>query len=330
MKLKPIPSNTVVHTPTEAEARELLAILHENGYLWSTGEDLSVASHIAGKEAIGINLYNEEKGTIISFLHIETAQREHFPILTLAEFKERYVDFDDTFTDDCKSTAKVEEKPHPKFKVGDKVKIVNDCGCNSYGLIGMVELVEPRLVVVACSRGRLYCVPKWLEPYTEPETTPTEDMEAEEHRNLSQEVANCDKSEGKELNLCELLAGHKTEYFYSPLYGRMSYTSERDRLLYFESLQGEVITLFPNGHSQFTVEGYCGIYPSRTLYEQHPLDPYTAWMKWKEEQQLRTLRITLTAPDLERNYAEVDFRTPSDRDMCIEEIKAIIDKYSKK
>ena len=52
-------------------------------------------------------------------------------------------------------------------------------------------------------------------------------------------------------------------------------------------------------------------------------------MKWREEQQHRTLRIILTAPDLERDYIEVDFRTPADRDKCIEEIKAIIEKYQK-
>lgn len=38
MKLKQIPSNTVVHTPTEEEAKELLAILHENGYRWCGGK----------------------------------------------------------------------------------------------------------------------------------------------------------------------------------------------------------------------------------------------------------------------------------------------------
>lgn len=31
MKPKEIPANIVVHTPTETEAKELLAILHENG-----------------------------------------------------------------------------------------------------------------------------------------------------------------------------------------------------------------------------------------------------------------------------------------------------------
>ena len=53
-------------------------------------------------------------------------------------------------------------------------------------------------------------------------------------------------------------------------------------------------------------------------------------MKWKEEQQVRNLRIILTAPDFERNYVKMNFRTPADRDKCLEEIKAIIEKYNKK
>ena len=40
-KLKSIPENTVIHTPTEEEANELLAILHANGYKWSGNRRLT-------------------------------------------------------------------------------------------------------------------------------------------------------------------------------------------------------------------------------------------------------------------------------------------------
>lgn len=63
---------------------------------------------MADKEAVGINFDDTRKNTIINFTHIETARRERFTILTLAEFKERYCE---------------EEKPQPKFKKDDKVMI---------------------------------------------------------------------------------------------------------------------------------------------------------------------------------------------------------------
>jgi hypothetical protein len=45
MKPKEIPANIVVHTPTETEAKELLAILHENGYKWSSDAALTGVSN---------------------------------------------------------------------------------------------------------------------------------------------------------------------------------------------------------------------------------------------------------------------------------------------
>lgn len=92
MKLKEIPANTVVHTPTQGEAKELLAILHENGYKWCTGEDLTVTSYIHKKEGIGINIDNVRQNAIIVLERIKTARIYHYAILTLAEFKQKYAD----------------------------------------------------------------------------------------------------------------------------------------------------------------------------------------------------------------------------------------------
>lgn len=78
-----------------------------------------------------------------------------------------------------------EPKPaEPKFKLGDKIRIIK--GGVFYGRIGAVTDIDVCGHIVYYKTDRSY---EWfkksdLEPYTEPK---------EEHRNLSQETANCDK-----------------------------------------------------------------------------------------------------------------------------------------
>lgn len=333
MKMKQIPQNTVVHTPTEEEAKELLTILHENGYSWGLGTSLTERpywSNFAENTCYRITKY-------IGYCSREWYESKGHPIITLAEFKERYFE---------------EEKPQPKFKVGDWV-IHNHKNCE----VGQIVAYFPTEKYCYSVRfGKEYhnMAEHQLLPYTEPETTketkeseetfasdlkPTEDMETKELNRCEKCGANTqqcmdapcqDYPIEKELNLVELLKGHDRETFWSPLFGDIRFfriNTDDNKPLFFEWKEGSVYT-YPDGKM------YSGtlpiVFPSRALYEQYPLDPYAAWMKWQEEKQLRILRITLTAPDIERDYVKVDFRTPADRDKCIEEIKTIIEKYSKK
>ncbi len=123
MKLKPILQNTVVHTPTEVEAKELLAILHEGGYEWYhkyapiPNPNLSQVKYI--------HIYNSLNGCskVITYCDKYTFVDSY---ITLAEFKERYCE---------------EEKPQPKFKVGDKVRIIQD-GTVNPDYVGIVDEIE--------------------------------------------------------------------------------------------------------------------------------------------------------------------------------------------
>lgn len=332
MKLNGIPQNTVVHTPTEAEARELLAILHENGYKWPNFSKYSL---------LDMDWWNTDDMCYIIKPHAKivgwntrfsiTAHSLEKPMfITLAEFKEKYVE---------------EEKPQPKFKVGDKVKVIEP-NCWHSGQIGIVRKARTssEQVMVAFGEGGAanFYLEECLEPYTEPETKPTEDMETKEKQkgekgnnseisqsnNLSQDVANCDKPETKELNLCELLKGHTCEKFYSSLYDNMV-----DIHLYGDVIginYGVYNTSICSNGAYFKY-GVCTLFPTRALYEQYPLDPYTAWMKWQEEQKKYTLAIAYNCPDKDNaeSIKHLSFRSPSDRDKCIEQIKAIIGIYSK-
>lgn len=112
MKLKPIPSNTVVHTPTEAEARELLAILHENGYICNNGAPLSYDELPSEYYNVNTTWCNMGEKRVCGSNPID---KRNGAILTLAGFKDKYVLNEDNL---AKSD---EEKPHSKFKVGDWV-----------------------------------------------------------------------------------------------------------------------------------------------------------------------------------------------------------------
>lgn len=298
MRLKPIPTNTVVHTPTEAEAKELLSILHENGYKWCGGSSLIEDSEWDGYQewtCYWISSYVE-----IDNIH-ECSGGKIKPI-SLAEFKRLYYE---------------EEQPQPKFKVDDWV-IHNHKNCE----VGQIVKYFPdKKYCYSVRFGNEYhnMAEHQLLPYPEPETK-DEAMET--------------KDETKELNLCELLKGHEGETFYSPIFGERKFVGIEEGMDYPISF-GEA------EYYDFGIDGCWSdgglpvLFPSRALYEQYPLDPYAAWMKWQEEQKKHWVSVTAWIDDLEcESDTAIDtdkiyFRTTADRDKCIEEIKAIINKYSK-
>jgi hypothetical protein len=341
-RLNPIPANTVVHAPTEKEAKELLAILYDNGYKWKSSGSMTDTHGDGTIYNLNINERTDERA-YEHCVSLTTASG-----ISLADFKHLY----------C-----VEEKPQPKFKPGDKVKISVPTSefLNKYN--GTITYVLERQMRGDGVEGWLTELStayvfkdEWLEPYTEPETKLTKDKETKGKHNLSQNSAEkCDNNdaistdEKKELNLCELLKGHEGEYLYVPICGtEIELKKIRNTFIVFNLDKEEGCTIECNRKGQqcigtiddcgkFSVisypNGHCMVYPSRALYEQYPLDPYTAWMKWKEEQ--RTYEINISIDYCENFMGVVDattltFQTPADRDKCIEEINAVIKKYNKK
>lgn len=300
LRLRRIPSNTVVHTPTAEEATELLAILHENGYICNNGAPLSYDELPSEYYNVNTTWCNMGEKRVCCSNPID---KRNGAILTLAEFKQKYVLNEDNF---AKSD---EEKPQPKFKVGDIAifpgvdiplpihDIVNGVAVSWWddGKIRSAALIED------------------LEPYPEPETKTTEDMET------------------KELNLCELL--HEGDTVYSLIDGE----SKVEELYegYFD-VNGWRFRYDGTFNGSDKSKAKCLIFPSRALYEQYPLDPLKAWSVWQKEQNKYVLQFnyrTFTAKEInsETQYPSETavFRTPADRDKCIEEIKATIEKYSK-
>ena len=168
----------------------------------------------------------------------------------------------------------------------------------------------------------LYLHESKIVPYAEPETKD----EAKEA-----------KGDAKELNLYALLDEHEGETFYSPIYGEaiIQFDKESGLMEVWPISKDAYLPAASNGHHADNPEkGCCIIFPSRALYEQYPLEPQKAWMKWQEEQTQYKLHLMLDAmPECalssETDSYEFAFRTSTDRDKCIEDIKAIISKYSK-
>ncbi len=298
LKLKPIPENTVVHTPTEAEAKELLEILHENGYEWY--HKYSPIPNPNLQEVRYINIYDSLHGCSKVITYRDKDMYDRF--LTLAEFKERYV-----------------EVEKPRVKVGDKVKINESYYKEElHGSIGIVRCEASPFSFYVEIDNTIYQVGfNDLEPYTEP----TEENSNPLNTNDMQKEM--DSNENKGLNLCELLKGHEGEKLYSPFYGVMELMTINDGLLCFQNANIG-IDLLPNGHSQYAVDGYCAIFPSRALYEQYPLDPRSAWNEWKEAQKKPFICIHWGEVDCngdeEEDYSgNTYFHTTSDRDKCINE-----------
>ena len=120
--------------------------------------------------------------------------------------------------------------------------------------------------------------------------------------NLSQNIANCDKLNSKqlkdnmeakelgkednfptkEIDLSELLQGCEGESFYVMPCGEMELKGINKLELKSLHFSKGAINCLTKTDGRAYEDGSCIIYPSRALYEKYPLDPYSAWMEWKE------------------------------------------------
>lgn len=297
-KLKQIRLNAIVHTPTEEEAKELLHILHESGYKWLSGNSLDSLNNPFAK------VYYIDNDKMVQFGSLETAIENGCTILPLAEFKSKY----------C-----MEKKR--SLRLGDKV--IHNHKNREVGQIAAYFPDEKFCYSVRFGKEYHNMAEHQLLPYTEPKEELNEDN-----------FIKTENMETKELNLCEILKGHDGETFYSTISGDIKITDFCDGVMKpIGTTNGRYCS-----DGKYQRGGVVCLFPSRSLYEQYPLDPYTAWMKWQEEQKKFGLDIKFETyfegkfgwEDCDDNVSCLHFRTPSDRDKCIEEIKSVIEKYSKK
>ena len=219
------------------------------------------------------------------------------------------------------------EQPQPKFKVGDKVyktsghdrldeytvkKVYMDKrGGYVYDLKGLIGLIG----IIGVEESNLCHTNQ--NPYTKLEP---KGKESGEKGNNSE----------NSLNLCEILRGHEGEKFFSPCYGNVTLSELRsDKIIITADVNGKKHTLRPDGtHISGSVMSCVNLLPSVGLYQQYPLDAAKAWSEWQKEQKKYALDVNLRTYDSSDFGELLHFRTSSDRDKCIEEIKSVIEKYS--
>lgn len=185
-----------------------------------------------------------------------------------------------------------------------------------------------------------------LEPYTE------------ESRNLSQNIANCDKSEdnklkdnmeGKELNLGELLKGCEGEKIYLPDEGECEIVSVAENEIELSQEPNRKIILSEDSYI-FTRTGFAYAYPSKESFLANPLNACKAWQGWKEARKPKrwraeygetyySLRDSFTVCDqYENNDSDNDcawnnynyFRTEEEAKQAAEEVKECLMKFHEK
>lgn len=371
MKLKPIPNNTLVHTPTEAEAKELLSILHKNGYEWRAYSSPMYDTKWHGYYSRTAYFIHSDDRTI------SVGYKSDLSTITLAEFKERFLI--------------EEEKLQPKFKVGDSVAIR---WINKWGRITDVhfseEAEEWEYNIKVNPKGLATALESNIKPYIEPEAKPTEENPfkvgdevifaydcSDNDIHIVEEIEGMNiiidsgrvypyemfvlfkrkiqqptedmgtknetkddtkgdtmetKDNTKELNLCELLADHIGERFYSPCYGDATIDEVNNgKITITADTNCKRHSLKADGtHVNGSILSYGMLFPSYALYEQYPLEAKKAWEVWQEEQMYEINISTRQKKDCHSNIvSRASFDTEADRDKAIGEIKAIIEKYSK-
>ena len=145
------------------------------------------------------------------------------------------------------------EQPKPRFKIGDKVRIIAECSWkNAIGTIISIDSSgdEQKLRLSGCGIDT-YLWAGEVEPYTAPEAKEETVKEAKE----SEETFAFD------LNLCSLLKGCEGMEFWSPLCGKCKIHRLGTMVLDIESEGGGRISLRTDG--SFFKGGELMLFPSK-------------------------------------------------------------------
>lgn len=205
----------------------------------------------------------------------------------------------------------------PKFKVGDKVRIILCTHPEYRNKVGTTTLIDScgNLYVKVDGLGTLFHAPYALEPYTE------EKVPIVSAHDTKDETMNDTKEtmEEKELNLCEQLKGCEKHKFYSPMLGDAFIVQIRETSIH--------IVPCDEGHSErflfidkcgiWIKGGQCILYPSRALYEKYPLDAKKAWDEWANERKPK--RWT---PQIGERFFFVNAAGTVSQDFCRSEIES--------
>ena len=179
-----------------------------------------------------------------------------------------------------------DEQPKPKFKVEDLAMVKEGYAKGSVITIKAINIESP---ISYKSDIKDDGIAQWflesmLEPYTDEKGKDTEES------GNNSEIPNQNKEpmEENKLNLCELLKGCEGEEFFSISVGKVTLKAiyDYDNTHKVRTIQKDAVgnEYNVNFHSdgRRNNAGLQDLYPSEDLLRKYPLDPYSAWMEWKE------------------------------------------------
>ena len=214
------------------------------------------------------------------------------------------------------------EQPKPRFSKGDKVKALNGFCKGKIGEIVGYDEEDGLWKVQFPLPDYFICYDEdGLEPYT----APSEEEEAKEAKE-SERTFQYDEN-WKGLDLCELLRGCEGMEFYSPCYGVVEVVEADPVTIVVKDGKGKKHTFRSDGRHKSSHGGELMLYPSAEV---------RTWEGWQKEQKEYVLQVCysplmpndIATQALQTVMANLHFRTASDRDKCIGEIKSVIEKYS--
>lgn len=186
-----------------------------------------------------------------------------------------------------------EEKPQPRFKVGDKVRIIQDGTVNPdyVGIVDEIGSIAPQSIRLKNIDSNWF--ETCLEPYTAFEPKGTESGE---------KFGNSENS----LNLCELLAGHEGEIFYSPICGDIELKKATNTELIFWLDKDDGCTIEFNAQGKYkigTLDDY-GRYVTFELMPSSelmlfPSAELRSWSEWQKEQKKYHIEVIVNNHDNE-------------------------------
>ena len=201
----------------------------------------------------------------------------------------------------------------PKFKVGDKVRIILCTHPEYRNKVGTITSIDScgNPYVKVDGLGTLSHAPYALESYTEENKEPME-------KGLIASEAKAEQKEAKELNLCELLKGCEGEKIFLPDEGEVVIEEIEDGRVTLLRGDGKIGTIILEGESLIVAPtGFMFAYPSEEDFLSNPFNALHTWMEWKESRKPK--RWT---PQIGERFFFVNAAGTVSQDFCRSEIES--------
>lgn len=237
--------------------------------------------------------------------------------LDKAVFDGRLDMLDDLFDNKCLPDTEPSVQGEPKFKVGDKVRVIDiEEYADEITEIIAVDKSDPiapyKLDLLDDEGCGIWCDGNAIEPYTEPEIK--EDMEE------------------KEMNLSKLLKGCEGETVFLVDEGEKIIDTVTDEEIIFRDKNTIGIIHFEGESLLIQPTGFAYAYPSKEAFLAHPLEARKAWNEWAEERKPK-VKLRVSYEIIEgclhgsSSFPTLEFHTEEEAQQAAEAVRECLAKF---